>query len=526
MTTAEALTVAPPQNTLRDWADPRFVDSIMAKQPAPRNPETGEQLWESGIRLQPGLQTVMKSPRRFIQGTGGWRGGKSFGAAGRVHVDVVWRKEITRVLDDKWWVVGPTYDLCQEDMRHLANLFDGAKMPFGMTMPDDRPWTMTFPDTEQTVETRSGKDAAKLASVAVRGVVLSEAHQLPWAAFLNSRGRVTQTRGWVLCEGTFEPDGAQWFRQIAMEWKKPDAMGITVALPTWENTVVFPLGRKDPEIALAEATFPPDIFLEKFGGEIVRRTDMAIDQADERWHIRHRYPSLGTSFEPEQPVTLWIDPGVAHAYAVLAVQFWHNVAWVIDTVYRHNRETKQLVDECARRPWARNVERAVLDFAANQRRAEGPPVIEQWAKGWLKEMGRALPCQAVPVALHSGYSIHKRALLNSWPEDEAQRRFNSDRKLMFVTDPSGPRLMFSPEAAIPFFGGVVDGTYYEGEYNLHKKKKNSQGVVTSDDYEDTHNDGIKAVNYGMHDRFGVSGDKPAIWENNQTHIPWEIKVAV
>jgi len=164
-----------------------------------------------------------------------------------------------------------------------------------------------------------------------------------------------------------------------------------------------------------------------------------------------------------------------------------------------------------------------MDVAARQRRAEGPPIIEQWAKGWRHHTGNPMHVIANQVPLAAGYDIHMRALLNAWPEQEANQRFNRDGQIRQIVDPYGPRLMFDPRAAAPLFGGQVDGVQYAGEYNQHRQKKNREGAIVSDDYIDMDNDGIKALNYGLYWKFGAAGDK-----NSTTRLgaaPWEVNVA-
>ena len=137
-----------------------------------------------------------------------------------------------------------------------------------------------------------------------------------------------------------------------------------------------------------------------------------------------------------------------------------------------------------------------MDFAARQRRSEGPPVVEQWAKEWATVMGRPLPIHADPVPLAAGYDTHKVALRNAWPEEEAAANFNWDGKMTYgsLTDPAGPRLYIDPDVAPIFFGGQVDDREYGGEYYLHKNRVSGRdGSITSDEPIDRDNDAIKAM---------------------------------
>ena len=515
---------------LRDWADPRFVRAVLKKHPAPKHPETGEPLWDTGIILQGNQSKIINSKARFKQVRGGVRAGKSFIAGLAVYIDLLWRLEVSHRDGDRWGIVGDSYSMAEEEMNHLHRLLDEANIPHTFHTPERQSWKISFPDNTCEVTTLTSADISKIASRAYRGMVMAEAAQQKWDVYGNCRERVLQTRGWVLMEGTFEA-AAAWYYSIAEEWQKDGAEGETFPLPSWENLVNFPGGREDPAILTEERERPPEVFLERYGGEPQKRSDRAMRYADERVHVRHRYPSLQTSFDPEKPVMLAIDPGAAHAYACLAFQMWEipgsdrkpKIAWAIDAIFRWGRTAEQIIEEAAARPWAMNVQEAVMDFAGRQVRSEGAPNVEQWVKGWVEKTGHPLSIHANPVPLQAGYDVHHRCLLNAWEEEAAQRTFNHDKRLRNVTNPFGPRIMFDPAAAAPLFGGMVDGQRYLGEYALHRKKKNREGTITSDEYVDVDNDAIKAINYFLYHYFGPHGDRSELI--GFSSIPWQVVTA-
>jgi len=526
---------------LIDWAPIEFAEHVFRKHPAPRGPDriddhtgevlVGQPLWDHGIRLNPGQRKVFQSRARYKGAGGGWRGGKSWTGGASIYIDYLWRRQVRGITTDIWGVIADTYSMAEEEMRHISRLFVDGNIPHEFRQPEGRPWVITFPDSDNEIRTLSASDVTKIASRPFRGLVIAEANQTVKQTFENALGRVMETRGWILLEGTFESEKDPWYSQLCLAWQNDGAMGEFFSLPSWENQVFYPGGREDPAILQMEKDLSPDRFREKVAGEPVKRADLALRYADARFHVRHRYPRLGTSYDPEQPVTLWSDPGTAHAYAVFAVQFFSqsnnplkkgNIAWIIDAVYRWGRTAQDIIAECAGRPWAQNVDKAVMDFAARQRRAEGLPIVEQWTNGWYEQTGRRLWVFTQPVPLAPGYDIHKRALLNSWPEDLAQLEFNRDGKMRSMTDPEGPRLMFDPRAAAPMFGGQVDELFYAGEYSLHRSRTNRGGTVTTDEYIDIDNDGIKAINYGLWDYFGAVG-RPTFYTAGAT-MPWTVEV--
>lgn len=505
---------------LLDWADPRFLGHLLAHHPAPTySPVTGEKLWD-GIRLHGAQRPILYDRYRFKKVDGGVRFGKSEIAALALYTDYMWRTTIRGIQNDRWAVVADSYAMATAEMEHLHRLLTEASVPHDFNTPVNQSWRITFPHNDCRVSTITASDVTKIASYPYRGIVIAEAAQTVPEAWQQARLRVAETRGWVLLEGTFEKQKGPWYAQLTEQWRRPGAVGMRYAGPSYDNIVVFPGGRDDPEILSIEANNPPAVFREKIEGEPQLPSNIVFPEANSFYVLRRRFPSLGTSYDDERPVYLAIDPGIAHAYAVLAVQFWPseeylattkpgvgsiaagpfgepagNVAHVVDVIYRWGRETEHIVEEAAARPWARNVNDAVLDFAARQRRAEGPPVIEQWAKFWARETGRTLWCHAEPVPLQPGYDGHRRALLNAWSEEAAGIAFNRDGRLRRVVNPAGPRLYIDPDCAPAFFGGFVDGQQYAGEYHLHVNDIDRQGMVRADVPRDMNNDAIKALNY-------------------------------
>lgn len=461
---------------------------------------------------------VVADRYRFKKVDGGVRGGKSMVAAVCLLVDILWREGVKGVLDDTWCVIADTYAMAQEEMRHLARMLEELGVPHEMSTPENNRWRITFPHKKAEVHTMTAGDVTKIASRPYRGVVVAEAAQTVIDTWYQARARVSQTRGWILLEGTFERRKGPWYGLMTEEWQR-QGPGMVYTMPSWENPIAFPGGRNDPEILLAERDNPPSVFRERYAGLPQKQTGTIFTEAEQRYVVRQRFPFMGTSLDPDRPVVLAVDPGVAHAYAVLALQFYPspelreksgpkvqgNICHVVDAVYRWGHDTRQIIEECVRRPWARQVTDIVLDFAARQRRAEGEPAIEQWAKGWRELARQSVWCHAEKVPLRLGYDLHKRALLNAWPEEDAQREFNWDGRLGQVTYHDGPRLYIDPQAAGPFFGGHVDGRMFAGEYNLHVYRETRDGVVLNDEPVDTFNDAIKAVNYALVWWFGASG---------------------
>ena len=515
-----------PAAELLHWPPLDYSEAILGGHPAPCHPETGEKLWDEGIRLHGAQQTIIASKSRYKQVCGGVRGGKSFIGAVSIYLDYLWRQRLG-FEDDRWLVVANGYIQTEEEMNHLHRLLEEDGIPHFFSTPKQDSWKISFPHNAAEIQTKTSADVPKISSKAYRGIVIAEANQSVRDVYENCCERTSQTRGWVLLEGTFE-NALPWYARMQDEWKKPGAEGETFELPSWDNLVNFPGGREDPEILLQESKTSPERFMERYGGRAGKRSDLVMRYADERFCVRERFPNFGTSFDPEGEVWLFGDPGGTHAYAIAAIQFEVDpvtkaeTAWVFDTIYRWNTTAGQIIEECAARPWAKNVAGIVLDFAARQHNSSGAPNTEQWELIWPQKTGQRIAVFTQPVPLQLGYDVHKRALLNSWPEEVAQDTFNRDRLLRRVTDPSGNKLMFAPGAAPALWGGTVDNTFYQGEYALHRQRKNREGTQIGDDPIDADNDLIKALNYGLYAKWGPSGLRQRIDMRPQD---WEMGVA-
>ena len=495
---------------LEDWPDPRFIDYQLTRFPAPLSPTTGLPCWEDGLRLHGVQERVVKEPYQFKQLVGGVRFGKSWSPAFMIFLDLIWRFSEKGIKNERWGVVGDTYGMATEELRHLHNLLDTCRPPLPHTYntPEGKPHSIHFHHSEQEVVTLSASDVTKIASKPYRGFVIAEANQTIPATFTQAMLRVLETGGWVIMEGTLEQsEKGPWYAQRWREWQEAGAMGVSYSGPSYENQVVFPLGREDPRIRAYEEDMLPGEFREKILGEPSAPADAAVPEARKIYHVRERFPKLNTSFDPEMPVELAIDPGSSHAYAVNAIQSWGNEHWVIDCIYRWNRTTDMVVAEVAQREWAKNVHVAVMDRAAKQRNTSGEPDIVQWKKLWPRLTGNRLEVRTAYVPQGKGYSQHRKALINAWPEEEAQRWFNGDGTLERVVNPIGPKLYFSRLAEAPYFGGHVDGRAWGGEYLLHHNRRNREGIVTSPNPVPLTDDGIKALNYWFYDRYDPAANK-------------------
>ena len=430
-------------------------------------------------------------------------------------IDILWMvgkgHHEGKMLGIRWAVVGPDYVQSRPEMLFLNAMCQQVGLEVKASFPLSGAWRLSFPGIPNClVETKTSKDLTALAGVPYRGMVIAEAGKHAEGVLNTCRERVNEDFGWVFLCGTFEESKGPWYSRLAREWESPESVGQSWYSPSWENPVTYPLGRQDPRIVAEAREMPPEVFNERYGGRPQRPSRLLMKYADPKFHIRRRFGPDDSSYDPEQPVYLAIDPGIANAFSVAACQFDENTTWVIDCVHRWGRTVNQIVGECTRKPWASNVTDVIIDVAGNARRPEGDPVSKSWRRIWEEQMDAKLSFHSSRVSVDDGYEIHNTALFNAWPVKEANEQWNSNGEIPQdqIVDANGPRLFYDPMAAPPAFGGMVDGRKYAGEYNLHQKRVDMSGQVLSDKPIQRDCDLIKAMNYLLWWRYGPAGNRP------------------
>lgn len=269
------------------------------------------------VTLYPRQREIWLDDHLYRIIAGGERAGKSFLSA----FDLVTRLPFGR----RFWLVGPDYALPRIEFEYIeAFLWElGAiQSKTHINKPKEGSWQM-LTKAGQMIMTRTSADVKKLAAVPVDGIILCEAGQQDYEAFLRAVGRVSETHGFVICSGTFE-SSHDWYAQLFRKWNvddpDPDALGVAYKMPTWLNTFKFPGGRDDPKIKELEKLYAPipGYFGERVGASPAPPIGVIFREFNYLNHISER-----AAFDKRLPVYLGVDPGHggASAYAIAACQF-------------------------------------------------------------------------------------------------------------------------------------------------------------------------------------------------------------
>lgn len=410
-------------------------------------------LWDAvGYAPNPLALDVHTCSNRVVMVAGGERAGKSRSAAAEAFPHCL-------MPDSLGWIVGPTYELARQEFNYI--LGDLGKL--GMVQDASTPAHGAMSLTTRTggkVVTRSADDPVKLASVAPDWVLMCEAAQCSYETYLRLRGRVAEKRGWLWISGTFE-GSLGWYPELWSRWQADNVENArSYSLPTWSNTQLFPAGREDAEIIALEKAYPADVFQERFGAIPCPPSNLVLKEFSHTEHIRTApYWSKDRAWV-DKPVELWIDPGGAGHYAVLAVQVNGYEVQQIDEVCVEYGVAEEIIGVCQARPWWALVKSGVMDIAGQSKDGR-----ESHADIW-KRVAR-IPIGAKRVGVDEGIQRHRTFLRDS------------------IT--GLPNLYHDPRC-----------TYTIREYGLYKRNADTGKIIDRD------NHAMKAIAYGLVYNFGIA----------------------
>lgn len=298
---------------------------------------------------------------------GGWRAGKSFVGA----KEIVLRVPRSRLI----WIVAKNYDMSVQEFKEYL-IPDLLKLEFVdkkfISTPQQGQMSLTTIHGCR-VETRSAEDVIKIGQVSPDFILVAEAAQISFDAFLRLQGRLMESKGSMMLTGTFETD-VGWYVEYFKKGQGYDPDLKSFSLPSWSNTVVFPGGRGDPEIARAEQRLGP-LFKLYCAAIPSPPQGIVIPEFSNEIHTGN-YP-----YDPSFPVALAIDPGYGGAYAVEVIQVRESIPYIVDEIYLQGYTTEDIIRVCKKKPWVNNIVSggSVIDIAARQHQAMAAP-IEVWSK--------------------------------------------------------------------------------------------------------------------------------------------------
>ena len=406
---------------------------------------------------------IIECRKRFILVAGGEQAGKSMIAS---------KYLVSRFLETDesglYWLVAADYERTRAEFDYLVQDFATLGILAEVSKRVD-PGRIVLADGTR-IETKSAKDPRTLAMRAPDGIIGCEASQLDMESFHRLRGRCAPKRGWLFLAGTFE-GSLGWYPQLFQTWQYGTSDEQSFSLPSYSNKYLYPEGKSDPEILKLKAMASDEFFMERIEG---------IPSPPQGLVFRAFRPDIHISDTAEwaegDPVHLWMDPGYAGAYAVEVVQEINGQVCVIDEIYEQGLITKEIIEIAQSRPWWKDVQGGVIDIAGYQHQAMSAP-----AEIWMEETGLYLSGQKIKI------------------NDGTERL-----KGFLKTDPqtNAPKLIINPkcEGILSEFGVVPNP--FDGQTRAYRWKVDRDGNIVGEQPDDKNNHGIKAVIYGLVDRFG------------------------
>ena len=415
-----------------------------------------------GFNPTPAQMPILTSRKRFILVAGGEQAGKSMIAS---------KYLLSRFLEigeaGLYWLVAADYERTRAEFEYLVEDFAALGVLSEASKRVD-PGRIVLADGTR-IETKSAKDPRTLAMRAPNGIIGCEASQLDLETFYRMRGRCAPKRGWLFLAGTFE-GSLGWYPQMHTAWTIPSDDEQSFSLPSYTNTHLYPGGIDDPEIQRLKRDASDDFFLERIEGIPSPPEGLVFPEFRPNLHVADVKWDIGT------PVHLWMDPGYAGAYAVVAVQIHDDVIHVIDEVYERGLVTEEMIQMCQSRPWWKDVQYGVIDVAGYQHQAMTAP-----AELWMKNTGL--------------YLASSKVLINDGTE-----RLKSFLKPDPISRES--RIIINPSCAglLSEFGAAPSP--FDGQTRAYRWKTDRDGNIVGQTPEDKNNHGIKALIYGIVDNYG------------------------
>jgi len=420
------------------------------------------------------LLNVRDSGNRFFLICGGERAGKSITSVASLFMMLDPGVEGEFV----YWIVGPDYAQARAEFSYIHKTFAALGMIDKVSMPETKtqPWILHAATSKwkATFETRTSSDITKLASFTVHGVLMVEAAQQSNDVWLKLRGRVAETRGFIVLSGTLE-NGLPWYADMMERWAAPNTEGgASFSLPTWSNTAVFPRGLNDPEMQALKRTYPPDLFDERFGAKPRRKRGLVIPEFDFKKNVKE------LTFDETKPVELFIDPA-QHTYAVWFAQQQGQYTCVFDKVYEHGLTVFQIITMAKKSIYWPYVAGGVIDVAGTQQHANKSQV-----QLWRERAGVELRFR----------KWHEEVLINT-----VRAHIGGYANTESVADELVPLCYFDKSLMT---GVSPDGLAIEplSEFALWRWPRQTENSSSPRTPIDKNNDAIKALGYGLLDWYG------------------------
>ena len=433
-------------------------------------------------------EAIMAAKERFILISGGGRSGKSY---------IVIKKFWIRYFEDmaahpndgsgkrgsdpmRYWLIGESYGETEKEFAYLSDDLieiygEGVVKPSKRVDPGEI--VVQMPDQDaphMIIETKSAQDVRKMSKDGPHGIIMCEAGQQDFIVLERAQERLTEKFGWLMLPGTME-GSIGWFPSLIGQWASGVGGRKSYRMPTYSNKFLFPGGRQDPKILELERISSDDFFMERVEGLPVPPRGLVFPEFRPDVHIQRVERTIG------EPVYVWVDPGYSGSYyAVVLANIISGQVRIFGEIYEKGMITEQIIEHCMNQDWWKEDLFGVIDVAARSHNYRAPVVDV-----WINHKGAGL------------YMKTNRVLI-----PEGIERVKSFLRIDDISHQ--PRLIIDPRCSgiISEFGAGPNPD--DDKLRAYTWGTDRNGNVVGKVPEDKYNDAIKAMTYGLIDRFGFT----------------------
>lgn len=249
------------------------------------------------------------------------------------------------------WIIGPEFKDCEKEFRVVYNTFKKLGLdtisPKFLKNVDNGNMHITTP-WGFDLECRSAKNPDSLTGEGLDFVLMVEAGRLKRKVFTEYvRPALSDKRGWWLMSGV--PELAADVSLLYWGWNRGQRVGQRTwrswRMPSWENTIIFPGGRTDPEILDAEADLTEEEFDRQYKAKFVDKVGKVMKEWDDDVHLKT------LEFRKDWPLYLALDYGYSNPFVILWIQVdpWNNVYVIREDRWQY-KDTDEIGDEVLANP--------------------------------------------------------------------------------------------------------------------------------------------------------------------------------
>lgn len=217
------------------------------------------------------------------------------------------------------WVVGPNYTDAEKEFRIIYDTMrrigvDRDAIRFVNNSDSGAMHIKTSWGAE--VIGKSAQYPEKLVGEGLNWVLMVEAGMHRRRTWQSIRPALSDRRGWAMFTGVPEGPSEDSLLYAFYERGQSDRFSTwrSWKMPSWTNDIVFPLGRKDPEILEAEADLTEDEFNRQYGAEFTDKTGQVIKEWSDDVHLGD------FDYNPSWATYMAIDYGFTNPFVILFIQ--------------------------------------------------------------------------------------------------------------------------------------------------------------------------------------------------------------